>query len=268
MRGNWPCGKGAWRGGLRVSSRGGGRVTGYYIPRCQSSCQPSSCLQTRAWSGYLPERRALSSIPRSGSWRFAFRPSASGVGRPRRPEGERGGERGGPMRAGVSGSLSHQASDGPLLCGDGGRAPKLGADAEFLQAWWRRTAAERAATDCVAATPSAGGAIARAVLRWARPFRGAQLPAACSLACAAFEYELRRSGREFAWGAGTREQGLREGKVGMAARSARRVSGAKGVDSWGRERRGAATLVPCARACVCRSPWATAWRSDSRSRRR
>ena len=155
------------------------------------------------------------------------------------------------MRAGVSGSLSHQARDGPPFCGDGGRAPKLGADAEFLQAWWRRTAAERAATECVAARPSAGGAIAHALLRWARPFRGAQLPAACSLACAAFEYELRRSGREFAWGAGTRELGLREGKVGMAVRSAGCVSGAKGVDSWGRERRGAATLVRCARACVC-----------------
>ena len=30
VRGNCPCGKEAWRGGLRVSSRGGGRVTGYY----------------------------------------------------------------------------------------------------------------------------------------------------------------------------------------------------------------------------------------------
>jgi hypothetical protein len=114
------------------------------------------------------------------------------------PEGERGGERGGPvrdngpMRAGVSGSWSHQARDGPLFCGDGGRAPKLGADAELLQAWWWRTAAERAATDCVAADPSA--ARAHALLRWARPLRGAQLPEACSLACAAFEYELRRSG--------------------------------------------------------------------------
>ena len=52
--------------------------------------------------------------------------------------------------------------------------------------------AERAATDCVAADPSA--ARAHALLRWARPLRGAQLPEACSLACAAFEYELRRSG--------------------------------------------------------------------------
>ena len=173
------------------------------------------------------------------------------------------------MRAGVSGSLSHQARDGPPFCGDGGRAPKLGADAEFLQAWWRRTAAERAATECVAARPSAGGAIAHALLRWARPFRGAQLPAACSLACAAFEYELRRSGREFAWGAGTRELGLREGKVGMAVRSAGCVSGAKGVDSWGQgaARRGdSGAMRAC--MCVCSSPWATAWRSGGRSRRR
>ena len=187
-----------------MSSRERGRVTGYYAPRRQSSCQLPSCLQTRAWSGYLPERRALSSTPRSDSWRFAFSPSASGGGRRRRPEGEpegerdgeRDGERGGPMRAGVFGSLSHQARDGPLFCGDTGRAPKLGADAELLQAWWRRTAAERAATDCVATEPSAGGAIARAhaALRVERPFRGAQLPAECSLACATFEYELRRSG--------------------------------------------------------------------------
>jgi hypothetical protein len=178
----------------------GGRVHWLLHPAV-SIVLPAAKLPANAGMVRVPSRAARP-LPHPSLGQLAIRLQTQRVGRRPRPggepEGERGGERGGPvrdngpMRAGVSGSWSHQARDGPLFCGDGGRAPKLGADAELLQAWWWRTAAERAATDCVAADPSA--ARAHALLRWARPFRGAQLPEACSLACAAFEYELRRSG--------------------------------------------------------------------------
>ena len=105
----------------------------------------------------------------------------------------------GPMRAAVFGSWSHQAS-----------LAKLGAEAEgphpcWPHPCWRRAAAERAAADCVAAEPSA--ARVHAALRCARPLRGAQQPAACSLACASFEYLLRRSGCEIAWAQACGRQG-------------------------------------------------------------
>ena len=144
----------------------------------------------------------------------------------------------GPMRAAVFGSWSHQAS-----------LAKLGAEAEgphpcWQHPCWRRAAAERAAADCVAAEPSA--ARVHAALRCASPLRGAQQPAACSRACASFEYRLRRSGCEIAWaqargrqgggrqgggrqGGGRVEAGWREGQLGMAARSARRLWGTSAV---------------------------------------
>ena len=160
----------------------------------------------------------------------------------------------GPMRAAVFGSWSHQAS-----------LVKLGAEAEGPHPCWRRTAAERAAADCVAAEPSA--ARAHAALRCASPLRGAQLPAACSLACASLEYLLRRSGCEIAWrrhaggrveggprrrhAGGRVEGGWREGQLGMAARSARRLWGTSAV---------CVLRAPAVRACmrVCSSPGATA----------
>ena len=125
----------------------------------------------------------------------------------------------GPMRAAVFGSWSHQAS-----------LVKLGAEAEGPHPCWRRAAAERAAADCVAAEPSA--ARAHAALRCASPLRGAQLPAACSRACASLEYLLRRSGCEIAWrrhAGGRVEGGWREGQLEMAARSARRLWGTSAV---------------------------------------
>ena len=180
----------------------------------------------------------------------------------------------GPMRAAVFGSWSHQAS-----------LVKLGAEAEGPHPCWRRAAAERAAADCVAAGPSA--ARVHAALRCASPLRGAQQPAACSLACASFEYLLRRSGCEIAWlglglglglglrrsgceiawrrhaggrvegGPGRRhaggrvEGGWREGQLGVAARSARRLWGTSAVCVAG---------FCCARVHVrvCSSPGATA----------
>ena len=161
----------------------------------------------------------------------------------------------GPMRAAVFGSWSHQAS-----------LVKLGAEAEGPHPCWRRAAAERAAADCVAAEPSA--ARAHAALRCASPLRGAQQPAACSRACASFEYRLRRSGCEIAWaqargrqgggrqgggrqGGGRVEAGWREGQLGMAARSARRLWGTSAV---------CVLRAPAVRACmrVCSSPGATA----------
>ena len=149
----------------------------------------------------------------------------------------------GPMRAAVFGSWSHQGSAGRLLCGEGGRAAKLGAEAEWPPPWWRRAAAERAAADCVAAEPSA--ARAHAALRWASPLRGAQLPAACSLACASFEYRLRRSGCEIAWGYERGRQGGGRARLEWP-HAALVVSGA------GR----ACAVRAC--MCACSSPRATA----------
>ena len=147
----------------------------------------------------------------------------------------------GPMRAAVFGSWSHQAS-----------LVKLGAEAEGPHPCWRRAAAERAAADCVAAEPSA--ARVHAALRCTIPLRGAQLPAACSRACASLEYRLRRSGCEIAWrrhAGGSVEGGWREGQLGMAARSARRLWGTSAV---------CVLRAPAVRACmrVCSSPGATA----------
>ena len=152
-----------------------------------------------------------------------------------------------PMRAAVFGSWSHQGSDGRLFFGEG-RATKLGAEAEWPPPWWRRTAAERAAADCVAAEPSA--ARAHAPLRWARPLRGAQLPEACSLACASFEYTLRRSGCETAWGQARERQG--EGRARSEWPHAALVASGGGLGLASGVGLGLGILLLlCARACVC-----------------
>ena len=139
----------------------------------------------------------------------------------------------GPMRAAVFGSWSHQAS-----------LVKLGAEAEGPHPCWRRAAAERAAADCVAAEPSA--ARAHAALRCTRPLRGAQLPAACSRACASLEYRLRRSGCEIAWRQARGRQG--GGRVeGGPARNGR----TQRSSPLGHLCCVCCGLLLCARACAC-----------------